>query len=89
MTSDPALITQLVEWQSYELQVEGSSPSKSTKIKLTPSNSIINLYETNVNCPAGIPERSKGRVLRSRASASWVRIPLPAFNQIEIQQPTK
>ena len=25
-----ALITQLVEWQSYELQVEGSSPSKST-----------------------------------------------------------
>ena len=28
---------------------------------------------------AGIPERSKGRVSRSRASASWVRIPLPAL----------
>ncbi len=27
---------------------------------------------------AGIPERSKGRDLSSRALASWVRTPLPA-----------
>jgi hypothetical protein len=33
----------------------------------------------NVNRLAGIPERSKGRVLRSRALASWVRIPLSAL----------
>ena len=33
----------------------------------------------NVNRLAGIPERSKGRVLRSRAYASWVRIPLSAL----------
>ncbi len=31
---------------------------------------------------AGIPEWSKGRVLRSRAFASWVRIPLPALSGV-------
>ena len=35
---------------------------------------------------ARIPERSKGRVLRSRASASWVRIPLRAQN-LKLQAP--
>jgi hypothetical protein len=35
---------------------------------------------------ARIPERSKGRVLRSRASASWVRIPLRAQN-LKFQAP--
>ena len=39
MSSVPAPITQLVECQSYELKVVGSSPTESTISKLTHSNS--------------------------------------------------
>lgn len=35
-----------------------------------------------MNKKAGIPERSKGAGLRPAASASWVRIPLPALSII-------
>ena len=46
----------------------GSSPGYGTYRK-------DHLLRQSIHFSAGFPERSKGRVSRSRASASWVRIP--------------
>ena len=57
----------------------GSSPGMGT-LKSSNSNSSNEILSNQKMIePAHIPERSKGPVSSTGASASWVRIPLCAF----------
>ena len=63
---------------NYNSDLELTKPLNSNKIRVKSKYDFIRRLKY-IFCVAGIPEWSKGRVLRSRALASWVRIPLPVL----------